>query len=809
MSSKYLRRLVVGWAVLLALTGCATGEFVDTPQPRADTFLPSPVGQSFLAQHAGLEAVDVYLAPADTQNGPVTLHLRADSTATTDIATATIDSSRVTAPGFYRFSFAPVRDSHSELFYVFLTGENVRVGGSRQDAYPQGTAYTAGGPQRNDVALRLAYDTRTMIADLAGYAIHMLQTVLVGMYLYILPGLALFLWLWRGQHLTWPEYAGLAAGLSLALYPLILLWTHVLGVAVGPLLAIVPGGLALVYLLWRYRRDAGSLVHRIRTAHYDSHMLPELVLVSVLGIMLVTRLLPIRTMVAPAWGDSYQHTVIVQLLLDNGGLFQSWRPYAPMQSFTYHYGFHIAVAAWVWLTGMSAPQAVIVAGQVLNVLAAFALYPLTLRLSSGNRWAGVGAVVVAGLLSSMPAFYVNWGRYTQLAGQVVLPAVLWCLDVWWDDEERPPLHTLALLLLLLAGLALTHYRVLVIAASAVAAWALWGYWRLRTTPREWVTRAVLFGGTSALALTLIVPWLINVRDGRLATVQTAVAQRSVDNTALWQDLQIWRTTFQHYSRILVVAGIGSAALAAWKRRRIFVLIALWCLFAFVATNPFLLRLPGTGLVANFTLVVALYIPLALLLGWLIGTVSGWLIERALGHVVVAGILLLISAAGMRQQMHILDPFYQMMTPADSVAFDWIEDNTPKDATFLVNEFLAFGDTAVVGSDAGWWLPYYTLRDNTVPPLPYMLERMPSVEQREEIRQLEIAVRQSNGDPSALSAALCNNSVTHVYLGQRRGRVGIGATPLIREAWLRDDDAFSLLYQQNNAQVWSFDRSSCQ
>ena len=36
-------------------------------------------------------------------------------------------------------------------------------------------------------------------------------------------------------------------------------------------------------------------------------------------------------------------------------------------------------------------------------------------------------VLVAALLMPMPAYFVNWGRYTQLAAQALLPVVLWLL----------------------------------------------------------------------------------------------------------------------------------------------------------------------------------------------------------------------------------------------------------------------------------------------------------------------------------------------------------------------------------------------
>lgn len=811
MNVRYLTRCIALCLAVLVLIGCTTpAEFTDAPQTQIETSyaLEFSPGQTFLAHHAGLKAIEVYLTPADAENGSVTLHLRANPLAERDLANATVRLRNVEEPGFYRFSFDPLENSHGQLYYFFLTGTGVTVGGSQHDSYPEGTAYRDRQPGRQDLALRLVYDTPSIVMDLLTFVGTLGVNAIAGMFLYVIPGLAFIVWLWPGDRVSWLEYAGLGAGLSIAIYPLVLLWLHAAGISAGPLVAVLPGGIGLFVLLWRARNRVDVVRQDIRTRRVTDSA-PDLILVFILGIMLVTRLFPIRTMVAPAWGDSFQHTIIVQLLLDNGGLFHSWQPYAPMQTFTYHYGYHAAVAAWAWLTGTSAPQAVLSASQMLNVLAVFALYPLAVRLTGGNRWAGVGAVLVAGLLSSMPAFYVNWGRYTQLAGQIILPTVLWCLTVWWAQNDRPSPRILGLLLVLLAGLALTHYRILILAAAAVVAWGGWSLWRLRDTPREWAARVTLFGAVSAVAMITILPWGINVYGGRLAAVHTNVVQTSVDTPSFWQDLRIWRTTIQHYSVPMLVSCVASVILALWKRRQTLGVVAIWCVLVFLTTNPFVLRLPGTGLITNFTLIIALYFPIALFLGWALGVIWEWFAAQNYGLPLIAGMVLLASVVGIRQQFGIVDPFFQMMTPADRVAFEWIKDNTPENATFLVNGFLAFSDTALVGSDAGWWLPFYTLRNNTIPPLPYMFERMPRPDQREEIRHLGIRVRASGGSPDELRAALCGSDVTHVYLGQRRGRVGMGATPLIKETWLHDMSAFTLVYQLNQVQIWSFDRTICE
>ncbi len=208
------------------------------------------------------------------------------------------------------------------------------------------------------------------------------------------------------------------------------------------------------------------------------------------------------------WGDSYQHTMIAQLLIDNGGLFRTWEPYASLHTFTYHFGFHSAVAVLHWLTGMATPQATLWAGQLLNALAVLALYPLTVRFG-GNRWAGMAAVLVAGLLLPMPMFYVNWGRYTQLAGQVVLPAAV---VLSWTVLESPRCDWKLTILswLVTAGLALTHYRVLIFYIVFVLSWTIL---HLRgRSGRQNLARVGIVGFGAAV---LFMPWFLNTFTGKV------------------------------------------------------------------------------------------------------------------------------------------------------------------------------------------------------------------------------------------------------------------------------------------------------
>lgn len=799
--------LFLGLFFNLLLSGCVANSFTDTIQPQDSIYIPfdHKVGQTFIAQHAGLKVIELSLASSSADNTTPILHIRSSVSSQDDLIMAHLDSS-IDAPGIVRFSFPIQTDSHGRRYYFFVEGADLLISASKQDVYLNGTMYKDDVAQEGDVAFAAVYEGQTIILDLLWFGLHLLCIVGIGLFLYVVPGLALVNWLLANYPLHWGERLGLATGVSIALYPLVFLANRVMGLAIGEWLAWIPGMIGGVCVLWIGRTQIAALPGKLRTVG-EAKRLPDWVLLGLLILLIVVRILPVRTLPAPMWGDSVHHTVIVQLLVENGGLFDSWYPYAPIQTFTYHFGFHTAAAVWEWITRMDAPQSVLIAGQILNVLAVLALFPLAFRLSSRRRWAGIGAVLIAGFLSQMPGYYVNWGRYTQLAGQIIFPVLLWFIDLWLTERIRPKVRLLFLITLLTAGLVLTHYRVATVAVAAGLAWALWGLWLFRNNLREWVLRLLGLAGVALFAALLIIPWVIIISNGRLSSAFTTVVTRDVNtNAALWQELQAWSSFGEYYPLYLWIGALVAWLVAFWKRRELAVPMVFFALFVFIMTNPFLLGLPGTGWITNFLVIIGAYIPISLLLGWLFSFCIAKIEHFPLSSYAILALIFVVILTGARTQFRIIDTAsHQMVTQSDIAAFRWITANVPDDAHFLVNGFLAYDDSMAVGSDAGWWLPFYTKRTNNIPPMPYATEKITPQTDRAEIRQLIVDVSRSAGNPDHLNPILCSAGITHVYIGQRQGQVGYGSHSLIPATWLEGNPDFKLLHQEDQAQIWLFDR----
>ena len=801
------RSLVSLLVFALLLSGCSS--LVDNDQgsavPECQLVLEpgQTVGQTLVARHGGLAGVDLWLAPHEGAQGELILHLRSapDLGTGSELAQSLRSGESLAASGFQRFSFSPIQASHGESYYAFLEYQGtgvLQVGCAGGDSYQDGAAYQSHAPLDAQLAFRLTYAAEGVLRDLVAAAIQGAGLLLLALVVFALPGYALLAWLWRGGHLPWLSRLGLAVGLSVAIYPLLFLWADLLGIHLGALYAWLPIVAGALALLWRHRawrpRQGWDALRRWLSS---PAFLPDLAAVLVLLLVFVTRLLVVRTLDAPLWGDSYQHTMIAQLLLDNRGLFSSWAPYAELQTLTYHFGFHSMVAVYSWVTGAAAPQSTIWVGQLLNALAVVVLYSYVFHMSK-RRWAGVAALLVAGLLLPMPMVYVNWGRYTQLAGQVILPVAM-LLSAKALVAAKRDWRAVILTWIAVGGLSLTHFRVLVFYGIFVVAWALVSLRKVGL--RHAIARVALLGSGSAL---LFLPWFVRTWGGGILSnfqrqVTTMPSQldtwtrqyNAIGDITSYMTMPLWLLLF-------LALGVG-----LWRRRSEVLLIAVWMGLLLLATNPHWLDLPGSGAISNFAIFIAVYIPAGLLLGsWVVELPDRFYASRWVQAVLLLCVIAL-GGVGFRSRLSDLQlRLHQLVTRPDVQAMSWIAENTSADARFLVNSFFAYGGTSIVGSDGGWWLPLLANRSSTLPPLNYGTEQGPYPEYVSWINELAAQLIEHGTDDPASLEMLRRHGVTHVYVGQRQGVVNSGGVVMLDPEALAASPHYTLLYHRDR--VWIFE-----
>jgi len=619
-------------------------------------------------------------------------------------------------------------------------------------------------------------------------------------------------------------------GLSLSLIGLIYEWATLAGLRLTTPLLIglaVALGLAVAWSLWRDMRSA-TAGQPIAPA--------SLALLIIFALAFWTRLVEIRDLALPAWVDSVHHALMIRVVAEQGQAPYSLRPYLPVDNLPYHWGYHVFAAAAMQLSGVTLPQVMLWSGQLLN-----ALHVLSCAALASYVWrkpvAGVVAGLVVGLISIMPAYYVSWGRYTQLTGLLMLPALAIC---WHAGLRAPSRRLLVYSALLLAGLCIVHFRVLIFALGLVGAvgvvWAL-------AADRARLRAGINFAFPSALlAIALAGPWLWLIAWRALfpAFEQPALQLGEDSYNMLNQDL-LWAGQ----NRLLIALALVAALWGFRRRARpaieqvgwvgaLVVLANPWlatyllpaagasvvcyglsyrrplvaCFGApLLLLNPALLHLPYLLLIPNDIVAISLFIPIGVLLGGgaavlgarldrrpLLPSVAHKRTERSILHLPscilhprFAGPLLLVCAAlwGAWNLRNVLNPATVFATPADAKAIAWAAEHTPPDARFLINA-APWLPTVERGADGGWWLLPLAGRWTSTPPTLFVYGAPGDVRAIQERNRIVADFRP--GQERAIYELIERERITYVYLGAQSGR--------LKAAMFANQPGFEIIYNED-------------
>ncbi len=765
----------------------------DQEQPRLNQAAPlpdpaAPVAQSLIAAHNGFSAVEllavVYAgAPADAA-----LTVSVVGPLGRLVARETFTAVKHNAP--LRLTFAPEPDSAGQTYTVRLEGATagqVTAWAHSLDVYARGDLRAGQQLVPGDLRFTTTYTRlwRDLALDSAGALADLALSAMPLWLVVFAPGV-LVLDLTRARRWlpdAWARW-GLALALSLALLPLAWQWVTWLGLALPSL------ALNAVYILI----GAVVVVRALRAAwaargEWARPSATAVLLTGVLGVGLVARLLAAQALTLPAWVDSAHHYVIARLLDETGRVPANYAPLLPVDTFTYHFGVHAAVVAFHRLTALPLAEAFLFLGQVLNGLMPLALYALVV-IATGRPGAGLAAAFCVGWLSLFPAYYLSWGRYTQLAGLLVLAPLLGLVwravapDSAATQSSRTPWNVLGWASLLAGGLALVHYRVLAFFATYV--WAA-----LAAGRRGGWRRALLLGTAAVLAAA---PWLWRL--GERWIVPTVQAPAAVISPAGYNDFPVG-----YFTSLLERGWIGAALLSLawglWRRER-----WLWAMAGWIAVTLALLNLgSGSWLVNNNAWAISLFVPGAALAGW--GCAEAWsgltrwrrapgLLRPVAGALLTAagaGLLAYAGSLGLRAQVATLNATTVLTTPDDLDALHWVAANTPPEAVFVVNSWL-WQTSVYAGPDGGYWVWPYTSRRTTMPPVDYTYQPAWEAEVRAFNERLA-RVKDANA-PETLALWRAAGA-THVFIGARGGG--------LKPEWFVDSPNYDLLY--SNGADWVF------
>jgi len=774
------------------------------------------IGQTFVSRRSRLNSVQLWLrlVERDSQDGgTLTLEVRhsledAEPLVSIPVSFNTLENNfPITIP------IPPQDDPPDQDYFITLNTKDgfIHVLGRDEDSYPKGKAFINGKPMDMDISFRLSYeyDIGAILADLRISISRIWLTIPILMTLWI-PGYFLLSFLNPSKLLNeessfdWGEKTAISIGLSIAIIPLLLLWTSTFGVKINRNTISIFSGLLILLTIWRYRFNIIRFIRR-RNFIFNAADKYALTLTVIFVFSLGVRFVMVRDLAAPAWVDSVHHAVITRLIIDSGSFPESYTPYINNLTASYHPGFHSNLAFFYYLSGFEIPEAMLFFGQLLNALSIFAVYLFTTTLIK-DRTAGVIAALVTGTITPMPAYYTSWGRYTQLAGTLILPVALALvfklIQTESDITKQSYLRELirenwgALLLasIACAGLLLTHYRVSAFLACLLFAYLLTNLVRSVRDPGRWkgILREfmiITLVGTIAILLTL--PWWP-------ATIVTLFVPQFV--------LKGVRTpAFNDFAWRYLNSALGSYALALstlgliWGiiRRRWFTLtLILWICILFFTANLGALSLPGRGFINNTSVQILLFMPISALCGYLLSWIirnwekfisSKWIYVYRYSLVVIG---IVIAIIGARTLIPILNPVTMLFREADYPAMIFIRENIPVEETILINPF-AWGYGIFAGNDGGFWITPIAGRRSLPPPVLYGMGKL--TEDGKKIPEISHQVIDYRNQPDELHAYLLDQGIHYIYIGVRGG--------ILSPHSLRYSPFYDMLYAKDGA--WLF------
>lgn len=603
----------------------------------------------------------------------------------------------------------------------------------------------------------------------------------VALALFLGPGFGLLTFFPDRHRFTLMQSIGLSFGLSLSLWSALLAWLYVAQIALNP--AIELALLSAGWLVGLLRTWPQLRLRQISCGAWIKRNASEIALAGVLCIAAIAGLVALRHSFAGLGSDSYHQTLIVQMIVESGMLPANFEPYAPLVTFMYHFGFHGLAAAMIWLTGLKSVVMVPILGQILMAAAALSVAFFT-QVAFRNREATLASAAIVGLASVFPAYLVNWGRDTELAGLVLLPLFLGL--IWYWVKADFPWAPIPLIGVLAAGIALTHYRVVLMAA--LGALVFFGSALVRRPDRQ-IFKLGLVQQFVAVAIAglLIAPWLWHIFSARQQGYPIDVGNPGPTFFSLDR---LGGALNYPTNNVLIALALLAVALGIWRRESVIIALSTWTALMLFLSLPWL----ASVFMDTVSVVMCLFFPAGVAISWIVVLIDRPGLRWRATRWAALALLAILCIRGIVGIIYIVDSDLNYVRADDLRAMEWIQIHTPRSARFMVNTFhWDFQSTFVTGSDAGYWLPLLTGRSSVLVPVIYSFERSDLPDLNEQL----VALDRLEGHlttPEAM-AMLEREGVTYVYIGQRGG-------PIVAQELLHSQE-FKLEFQSGSVYVFSF------
>lgn len=580
---------------------------------------------------------------------------------------------------------------------------------------------------------------------------------------------------------VWRRWAPLqrwciALGLSIVLYPVIFYVARLIpDVRIGVnklVVGLVVGGMIILWQMkYTWRQQFA----------FDQW---EWIAILVFMATLFSRFWMAHLYPYPAWSDSLHHTLLTQIVANEGRLPWTLEPYEPARLDMYHLGLYALSGTLQLLARVPAYTALLWMVQALNGLAGLGVY-LVLDRWSGRKGAILGSLVV-GFLSFQPAWYFNWGRDTQLASQTVL-LIAWflsweCMALWREaDGEKSALFSKISLIgitgIFNAGVFMLHYRVAGFYLPVLACSALIEGYRAFKSQKFFYWLGWMLG-VGFLSLVLVIPALIPAlqsywltHSSSVTSVATSQIVRSPDPYYDFPMNSLFELGVHPWLLGLTVIGI---ILGMFTGNSVVLLSMIWALLLWGEGHFYLLGIPQLKFTNLGAVLIQYYLQISLILGGAFQSIVDRFqtLSSKKGEKIFLGSVFIIILVGLPARISGIEGYRFFFTDDDLRAMTWIRENTPEDSIFAINTYLWLGYSPH-GTDGGYWIPYFTGRKTTTGTMLYSLGPKEYVQKVISVSKI---INEISSDPTRVKD-LCSLGVQYLYIGQKGNFAGKGLDPL--------------------------------
>ena len=504
-------------------------------------------------------------------------------------------------------------------------------------------------------------------------------------------------------------------------------------------------------------------------------------LVLIIGVIFII-LFKLRNIVAGLGSDSYHHTLISQLILNQGRVPNNYNPYAPIVSFSYHFGFHGLSAYLSYISGIPMRLVVPINGIISLGFASISLYFLSLQLFQKKCIALLSGILTI-CTSIFPNYLINFSRFPQILG-LVFCSLLLGLFIYWQKNNFS-ISLIPIVTLITLGQGFIHYRITIMTAIGILLYLIFIYFEKKekgTFLKENFYKWFIYGLST---LILYLPWvfqvILNQKNGFSGDIGQA-------NEQFYSLNRLGFEIINYPTNIPILASVVlSFIFIIRKKNKNIIWLYCWTLILILFSNQYFLA----SFMDTISIIFSLYIPLLVISSWTLFEIINLVNTNKFLRKKLYFIFLIPMIGSIFIIPNHIHPEFSFVSPEDLVAFEWIKNNTPPESKFAVNTFnFNFNENYIIGIDAGYWIPLLTDRKAISIPMIYPIEKLESKNAIDQLKQIHKIEDYSSEDALNL---LAECGITHIYLGE------LGSKEKLNQ--LQKNISYELIFNFKNSYVF--------